>query len=472
MSDALRGKRVTLVGLGTRQGGLGIARYLVAQGAVVTVTDMRGEDALSESIAALEGLPIRFVLGRHDERDFTPAGADLVVRNPAVPRRAPLLQLARQHGVPIEMEMSLFFRACPAPIVGVTGTKGKTTVSTLAGALLREALPDTRVGGNMGVTALGQLDALSPHAPMVVELSSWQLEALIEHKLAPRVAVLTLIAEDHLNTYDGFEDYAATKRGIAWHQQPGDSFIVNRDDPESWRAASETAANVVPFGLTDSGADGAWQAGDTLVWRWQGRESRWHVPQAPALRGDHGRRNALAAIAAAMLAGSNAGAIQRGLDGFTGVRDRMEVVGAIAGVTYINDTTATAPVAAAAALSALQGRPGRIHLLAGGADKKLDPKPLARAVARSGAAIYLFNGTATPGLQNALAAHGVEPRGNFVSMSDAVAAATSAARPGDTVLLSPGCASFGLFRDEFDRGEQFRQVVKARIGTQTEAARD
>ncbi|MDQ2653502.1 MAG: Mur ligase family protein, partial [Chloroflexota bacterium] len=321
MAEALRGKRVTLVGLGTRQGGLGIARYLVAQGARVTVTDMRGEEALAESISALAGLPIRFVLGRHDEHDFTPDGADLVVRNPAVPRRAPLLQLAREHGVPIEMEMSLFFRACPAPIVGVTGTKGKTTVSTLAGALLREAIPATRVGGNMGVTALGQLDDLSPDAPIVLELSSWQLEALIEHRLAPRVAVLTLIAEDHLNTYDGFEDYAATKRGIAWHQQPGDYLVVNRDDPESWRAADETAACVVPFGLADAGGDGAWQSGDELVWRWRGSASRWPTPESPALRGPHGRRNALAALAAAMLAGSNAGAIQRGLNGFAGVRD-------------------------------------------------------------------------------------------------------------------------------------------------------
>lgn len=468
MVDSLRGKRVTLVGLGTRQGGLGIARYLVAQGAQVTVTDMRSAENLAETIAALDGLPIRYVLGRHEERDFTPEGADLVVRNPAVPRRAPLLQLAREHGVPIEMEMSLFFRACPAPIVGVTGTKGKTTVSTLTGSLLREAIPATRVGGNMGVTALGQLDDLRPDTPIVLELSSWQLEALIEHKLAPRVAVLTLIAEDHLNTYDGFEDYAATKRGITWHQQPGDYLVVNRDDTESWRAAGETSAHVVPFGLTDPGDDGAWAAGEELLWRWRGAEARWPAPQSPALCGPHGQRNALAAIAAAMLAGGTVEGIQRGLAGFTGVKDRMEVVGTVSGVTYINDTTATAPVAAAAALSALAGSPGRIHLLAGGADKHLDPGPLAVAAAQSGALVYLFNGTATPGLHAALRAQAVEPRGFFDSMCDAVGEATAAAVPGDTVLLSPGCASFGLFRDEFDRGEQFRQAVAAIAGAQAE----
>jgi UDP-N-acetylmuramoylalanine--D-glutamate ligase len=471
VTEALRGKRVTLVGLGTRQGGLGIARYLVAQGAQVTVTDMRTEEALAETIAALEGLPIRYVLGRHEERDFTPEGADLVVRNPAVPRRAPLLQLAREHGVPIEMEMSLFFRACPAPIVGVTGTKGKTTVSSLTGALLREALPATRVGGNMGVTALGQLADLTPHAPFVLEISSWQLESLIEHRLAPRVAVLTLIAEDHLNTYDGFEDYAATKRGIAWHQETGDYLVVNRDDLESWRAASETRAAVAPFGLHDEGDDGAWQSGDQLVWRWRGSEARWPAPQSPGLRGPHGRRNALAAIAAAMLAGADAVAVQRGLDGFSGVRDRMEVVATVGGVTYINDTTATAPVAGAAALAALEGGPGKVHLLAGGADKKLDPTPLALAAERSGAAVYLFSGTATLALEVALRERGVVPAGVFDSMRDVVMAATEAAVPGDVVLLSPGCASFGLFRDEFDRGEQFRQVVAEIAATEAEATR-
>jgi UDP-N-acetylmuramoylalanine--D-glutamate ligase len=170
-----------------------------------------------------------------------------------------------------------------------------------------------------------------------------------------------------------------------------------------------------------------------------------------------------------MLAGGNAGAVQRGLDSFTGVRDRMEVVGIRGGVTYINDTTATAPVAAAAALTALEGIPGKIHLLAGGADKNLDPTPLAVAAARSGAAVYLFNGTATAALTAALRAQQLEPVGIYDSMREAVTAATNAAGPGDSVLLSPGCASFGLFRDEFDRGEQFRQVFAEIAAARAEA---
>src|SRR5215213_9324314 len=257
---------------------------------------MRPAEALTEPLAALAGLPIRFVLGGHEGRDFTPERADLIVRNPGVPRRAPLLELARSHGIPVEMEMSLFFRACPAQIVGITGTKGKTTVSTLTGELLRSAFPDVVVAGNMGVSALEQLPRLSPEVPVVTELSSWQLEALIEHGLAPRIGVQTLIAEDHLNTYDSFADYAATKRGITRHQGPGGWLVVNRDDPEAWRAAGETAAMVVPFGEGGRRDDGAWLTAEGLLWRWGSVARRWSHPASPALVGRHGARNALAAL--------------------------------------------------------------------------------------------------------------------------------------------------------------------------------
>ena len=459
MQRDLGGVRVTMVGLGTRGGGLGVARYLVAQGAKVTITDRRPAESLAEALAALTGLPIRYVLGRHEEEDFTPRRADLIVRNPGVPRRAPLLQLARGHGIPIEMEMSLFFRACPAPIVGVTGTKGKTTVSLLTGGLLRDTFPEIVVAGNMGISALEQLPRLQPDIPVVIELSSWQLESLIEHGVAPRIAVLTLIAEDHLNTYDGFTDYAATKRGITRHQRAGDWLVVNRDDPESWRAATETAATVVPFGELDRGEDGVWLVPDGVLWRWRGVERRWPRPGQAALAGAHGARNALAAIAAAMLAGASAESIGCGLTAFRGVKDRMEVVAEIDGVTYINDTTATAPIAVVAALDALTARGGRVHLLASGADKGLDPSPLAAAAARHGAAVYCFVGSATAGMERALHQRGLTPQGPFESMAAAVEAARRAVQPGDVVLLSPGCASFGLFRDEFERGERFRQAV-------------
>jgi UDP-N-acetylmuramoylalanine--D-glutamate ligase len=461
MADRFVGKRVTVMGLGTRGGGVGVARFLAERGAVVTVTDAKPAEALADSIAALDGLPVRYVLGGHEARDFTPEGADMIVRNPGVPRRTTMLQLARSYGLPIEMEMSLFLRLCPAPVIGITGTKGKTTTATLCAEMLRARDPTTVLAGNMGVTALGQLDRIEPETPVVLELSSWQLEALIEHGLAPRIAVLTNVSEDHLDHYDGYADYAATKRGITRHQQPDDYLVVNRDNPDSWRACEETVARVVPFGTTDRGEVGAWLAGDRLVWRWGDGEMTLDRPATLALAGEHGASNALSALAAARLRGAPSDAIRHGLDRFAGVPHRQEVVGEVDGVTFVNDTAATAPAAAVAALRTLARDLGRrVHLIAGGHDKKTDLTDFAAEAAARATAIHLLDGTATAGFAALLRAAGARPCGPYQSMDDAVAAARAGAQPGDVVLLSPGCASFGLFRDEFDRGDRFREAVR------------
>src|SRR5262245_11072209 len=198
MADGFEGKRVTVMGLGTRGGGVGVARFLAEHGAIVTVTDGKSADELAQPMSELAGLPIRYVLGGHAEYDFTPAGADIVVRNPGVRRTSPWLRVAREAGVPIEMEMSLLVRLCPAPIIGITGTKGKTTTATLCAAMLAAWDDRTVLAGNMGVSALAQLDRIAPETPVVIEVSNWQLEALDEHRLSPHIAVLTNISEDHL----------------------------------------------------------------------------------------------------------------------------------------------------------------------------------------------------------------------------------------------------------------------------------
>jgi UDP-N-acetylmuramoylalanine--D-glutamate ligase len=458
-TDRYKGKRVTIMGLGTRGGGLGVARYLAAEGAIVTVTDRRSEEELASSIRELDGLPIRYVLGGHVERDFNREGADVVVRNPGVRRNSPLLRLARENGVTVEMEMSLFFRDCPAPIVGITGTKGKTTTSTICASILRSWDSRTVLAGNMGISALQQLPQITADTPVIIELSSWQLEALDEHRMAPHIAVLTNISEDHLDAYDGFADYAATKRSIARHQTATDYLIVNRDDEEAWMASNEAAAQIVPFGMSAREEPGMWIEDRTLTFRTMSKEERFQIPGNPALTGSRQAANAAAAVAAAMLQGATRDAVENGLQGFSGIKDRFERVAVVEGVEYINDTSATAPVAAIAALERLPGR--RVHLIAGGAGKQTDLSSFADVVRDSVRDVYLLEGSATPDLTALLKSREVAIRGVFGSMAEAVDSATAASSDGDVVLLSPGCASFGLFRDEFDRGNKFREAVQA-----------
>lgn len=459
MQNSLRGKRVTVMGLGAHGGGIGVARYLAEQGAVVTVTDAKPAETLQASVDRLAGLPIRFVLGGHDEQDFTREGADLIIRNPGVPRKAALLDRARQDGVPVEMEMSLFLRLAPGPVIGVTGTKGKTTTATLLGLMLKAWKPGTRVAGNMGLPALTLLEDLDVETPVVLELSSWQLEAMDEHRLSPGIAVITNVSPDHLNTYESFEEYAETKRRIAAHQSVTDTLVINADDPELTPLLASSAGQVVPFGRSVSGRPGMTVVGRDLLWRWEGCEAAFTVPDASfSLAGEHQLMNAAAAAAAALIFGVPPEAVEQGIEAFEGVPNRGELVAEIDGVLYINDTAATAPAAAIAAMERFAGQ--RVHLISGGANKALDLAPLAEAIRKHATSVALIDGSATPVLQALLEGAPVPVRGPFRGMELAVEAARTDAERGDVVLLSPGVASFGVFTDEFDRGDQFRSVVE------------
>jgi len=455
----LQGKRVLLIGLGARKGGVGVARYLVEQGAEVRVTDLRSADQLAASLADLDGLPIGWTLGEHREEDI--AWADIVVRNPAVPATSPWLALAREQGKPVEMEMTLFFRACPAPIIGVTGTKGKTTTTTLLHAMLREHWPDAVLAGNMGVSALAQLSDLRPDVPITLELSSFQLEGLDEHQLSPHIAVLTNIAPDHLDRYDSFDEYAGTKASIFRWQTPRVDFAVF--DPGDPLVKQLTYAAPGQWVLYGSGyrpdlKPDVWVEDGEFWAAWEHEPVSLGSVDALKIPGEHAQRNALAAAAAALAVGVSVAEIRRAIAGFTGVTHRLEPIATINGVTWINDSAATAPSAAIAALRAYADR--GIIAISGGYDKRLAMDDVAEELARSARAVVLLDGTVTPQLIELLTARGVEPVGDpAMSMDEAVARAASLARRGDVVLLSPGCASFGLFRDEFHRGDAFREAV-------------
>lgn len=489
-----RGKKVTVMGLGLHGGGLGVAKWLVRNGAKVTVTDLKTRQELKRQVEELEGgsrksgkereeleagsrvYSPRFVLGRHDEEDFR--GADMVIRNPAVRKDNKFLKIAEQKGIPVETDISLFFALCPYSITAVTGTKGKSTTTVLLGEIAKRHDRKTVIGGNIRISPFGFLDRLFALAergrkgpPIVLEVSSWQLEGLEHLRLSPHVAVVTNIMEDHLNAYSGMAEYARAKSLILAYQTEADFAVVNADDPKvvgmgkgRRPSGAKFEGRRFPFSVKARRGDGCFVRGGKIIIQDEGKRHELLPLSALKLAGGHNVSNALAACAASYLMGVPVRTIAAVVRDFRGVSGRMEEVATVRGVRYVNDTTATMADASAAAMRAYgeSERSGkRVILLAGGADKGLKYGEWGRAAKRYCKAIVLFNGTATPKLDRALKAAGYKgPTPHVDSMRAALREAKKIAKRGDTVLLSPACASFGIFKNEFDRGDQFVRAVK------------
>ncbi len=442
MADYL-GKRVLVMGLGVHGGGLGVARFFCERGAIVTVTDLRQETELEASIAALAGYEINFVLGVHRESDFREA--DLIIRNPAVPMDSPYLQIARDHEVPVDMEMGIFFGECDRErIIGVTGTRGKSTTATFIHHLLREHGVDAALAGNIGRSAVALLDLMGPEETVVLELSSWQLESLDQHRVSPSVAVVTNVLPDHLNRYPDMQAYQDAKTPIVRYQGSSDLAVLNRDNRRAAGFADITRARVSLFSRED------------VVPGWE----------SARIAGDHNRANLAAAIAATARFRIPSATIARAVKSFEGVPYRFQLIGESEGVRYINDTCATTPDATLAALATVKGP---VALIAGGSDKLLDFDTLGRRIHEMGSqmrSVILLPGEGTEKLRPLLPDALLRDAG---SMEGAVRLAARDALVGDIVLLSPACASFGLFQNEFDRGDQFNQSVAALAGSQWRA---
>lgn len=461
--------RVTVMGLGLNQGGLGVSKWLLRQGARLTVTDLKDRHALAPSIEELErerkrlgrkAHPVRYVLGAHREEDFRKAG--LIIQNPGVPRDSKLLKIARAAGIPVESDMSIFFRTCPEPIVGVSGTKGKTTVTSLIGAMLEAHFGRVFVAGNIRKSPHEYVMETHKGTPIVLELSSWQLESLAPAKISPSISVLTNVLPDHLNRYDGMKDYAAAKELIYAWQLPTDIAIVPHENAYTRKMGARVRgerfwASTKPLPQEQNGL--YYRKGKAIL-RSQGIETFLFDAKDVRLPGAHNLWNALLAAGAAHLRGASPAAIRSALKGFKGVPHRLEHVRSVKGAAYVNDTAATTPEASIAAMEALFAKKKGV-LIAGGADKLLKFDAWAKAVKRRVKEVILFDGTATPKMRAALGKAGVSVSEPVLTMREAVRHAFRAAKRGETVLLSPGCASFGIFVNEFDRGDQFRTHVKA-----------
>ena len=422
------------MGLGVQSGGLGVAAFMRNHAADLVVTDLRSEAQLAPSVAALGEVGVRYVLGRHEIEDFR--RAEIVVRNPAVPSSSPYLRAARAAGAHIEMEFTLFLRWCrQARVIGVTGTRGKTTTATALHAMLTSGGERALLAGNMRVSALAQLHEIEPGSTVVLELSSAQLEGLAGTALRTRGAIVTNLMADHLDRYADMRAYAEAKLALLANQGDGDWAVIpaGRGWPD-WFAARAGGAVVRPD--ISCGPPG-----------WRGAR----------LLGRHNRGNLALAAAAARQAGVAEEAIAHAVRGFGGVPARQELIGTIAGVRAYNDTTATTPEAALTALATISGP---WVLIAGGSDKGLDFEPLARQLCAADGlrGVVLLPGAGTDRLRPLLAGCRISAAED---MAQAVDRGLALARPGDALLLSPACASFGIFTNEFDRGDQFVARLRA-----------
>ncbi len=451
---------VRVVILGAARQGLALARFLVGRGAVVTLSDKKPTGQMADAIQSLEGLPIRWFLGGHPFEMLE--GADLLCLSGGVPLDQPIVAEARRHSIPLSNDSQVFMKAVPCRVIGITGSAGKTTTTTLVGRMAESAVkPPCKawVGGNIGLPLIEYLDEIKPEDTVVLELSSFQLELMT---VSPQVAAILNITPNHLDRHGDMQAYTAAKTRILAFQGKEDCAVLGREDPGAWGLAPLVKGRLVSFGAArpPAGEDGAFVEGDRLYIQHDGQVEELAPLSQVALRGRHNLLNVLTACAIAAASGFDAPAIQAGIEGFTGVPHRLEMVGAVRGAAWYNDSIATAPERTIAAINSFEEP---LVLLLGGRDKNLPWDELASLVHQRVDHVVVF-GEAGPKILQALGP--LQPgRRPFTltycqSLSQAVLAASQVAEEGDVVLLSPGGTSFDEFKDFEERGERYRQWVK------------
>ncbi len=497
---------VTVMGLGRFGGGLGAVKFLLDRGARVTVTDLRPEAQLAETLKEFDASKlVRLQCGGHTDADF--ADAQLIVVNPAVKPSCPWLAKARERGIPRTSEMNLFWQHNRGRVIGVTGSNGKSTTTALIAHLLKTAGRTVHLGGNLGGSLLPIVDSIAPTDWVVLELSSFQLADLDRIEASPEIAVVTNFAPNHLDWHPDLDDYRRAKQTILRWQSMDSTAVLNGEDADvrEWptrgrvRFFGQTSGSLSPAGdVADSndthgGGEGEGEGARTQLspphpgplphrgvvsessadCGGEGAESALRVmPLADLLDllplpGEHNRMNAEAAICAVLAAGVEREALAEGLRTFRGLPHRLELVGEVGGRRFYNDSLATTPESAICALKAF---PGRVLLMAGGYDKQIDLSEFAREAAMRATAIAWMGQTAER--LHALATQTLEQHGGLMSparcrsqrithsLREAFEWLWDQSQPGDTILLSPACASFDWFLNFADRGEQFRDLIE------------
>ena len=448
-------KKVTVMGLGLFGGGVGVAKFLVSQGADVIVTDLKSAEELSASLKLLNGLPVKFRLGKHSEGDF--ADTDMLVVNPAVPDDSRFLQIACDNNVHIDSELNIFFRLVPAPIIGITGSNGKSTTTSLLGEMLKEAGIKTWVGGNIGVSLLEHLDEIKPDDVVVLEISSFQLDLLSRIEMSPHISIVTNIAPNHLDRHKTMENYIGAKKTMIRYQTEDDYTILNYDDPALREWEGECKSRILWFSATKELEHGAFLRNSEIIINHNSNVIS--CPIQTNIKGNHNRLNMMAASYAAIAMHADVGSIKNAIAGFTGLEHRLEYVDTINEVQYYNDSKATTPEAAIAGIKAFDNP---TILIAGGYNKKVSLSQFARECAKNTKCVILVGGTANniQELIQDVKGEKAEPDVYIATyLDESVRKAYAIAETGDVVLLSPACASYGMFTNYEERGKRFKELV-------------
>jgi len=443
----LKNKRVLVVGLART--GVATALFCAARGARVTATESRAEAEIGEDVARLRALGVALELGGHQEKTFLEQ--DFIIPSPGVPADAPLLQAARAKGVAIWSEIEFAYRFRQGKLIGITGSNGKTTTTSLVEHILGTASFPTIVAGNIGTPLISCVERMTHETITVVELSSFQLELI--QNFRTDVSVFLNLTPDHLDRHGSMDAYVAAKSRIFANQTEEDFAILNADD-----AATTPLAPAKPrlywFSRKQRAAQGAFVRGSEIVFRDDGKEEVVLKREEVPLPGTHNLENVLAAVAATRLAGASSKAVREGVLSFVGVEHRLEFVAEVHGVRYYNDSKATN---VDATLKALDAFPGRILVILGGKDKGSDYTLLQNAL-REKAILALLIGAAAGKIEGQIAGSVAIERAG--TLDRAVEIASQAARAGDVVLLAPACASFDQFQNYEHRGGVFKALVR------------
>ncbi len=461
--EDLKNKRITIMGLGLNQGGLGVARFLAKAGAKILITDLKTKEELGPSLEKLKGFDIKYILGQHREEDFI--NTDLIIQNPAVPHNSKYLKIARTHGIPIETDLGLFFQLCPSKnIIAVAGTKGKSTVSQLIYHIFKEAQKDAILAGNIGISVLDILEKINPRTWLILEISTWQMEGIRNRKFRPQTGVLTNILPDHLDRYPNFEKYAQSEKLIFKYQQPNDNLVINFDNKETRQIKKEIRSKAYWFSAKEKIEPGCYLENDKLIFQSGEYKTTFAKISDLSLPGPHNLENILAASTVGFIHNIPGEIILKALKNFPGIPYRLEFIGEFKGIKFYNDTCATTPEATLAALESFTEQP--IILFLGGKDKKLNYENFGETIGQNKKIkkiILLQHPAYDASLKifSALKKHlDLEKIIQTSNLKVGVEIALQQAKTNDLILLSPAAASFGMFENEFDRGDQFNKIVK------------